>query len=198
MKIIWSYLQKRGAPIPEYGILMREPNTVDASSFSEVRNIEKVKTESIDALNENEKVWFTVTTGAPSVSGKPKSHPDLSGKPEQIYRLIEVYKIPDEILEIIEKDHNEYCKQSGRPLLHGSVLLPVERTISKKVDFKTIQPDKDGGFDLAKGSLLNAKTFCFAIPPEHIADKCKKLPLILTPNDISNFIVSTRVTGERV
>ena len=91
-------------------------------------------------IYENKKCWF--------------SRMSFEGTEESEY---EIYKLDEDVIENIEREHKEYCETTGSPLLHGDPHIITRNKFMRKGEEEVGKVEKR--------SLLEVKKYEYKINP---------------------------------
>ena len=92
--------------------------------------------------------------------------------------------LSDDTLEMVEKDHIEYCEKTGAPLFHGDI-----RKI-EKADLKEIIPKEEEGVEVDPRLLANVTVFNHTYDPNNISGTYLAF---ISEKEFENYLVPQRV-----
>jgi hypothetical protein len=136
-----------------------------------------------------EQVWFRCDTQHQIVSSTDVEVP-IPSKLENSAHEYSLLRLSKEDMDLVTKDHLEYCTFSGAPLNYGDPVKIKRKTITVKADPKTLVEPETKHIDASLRSLGDGKHYQHLI----IAGTLKgEFLAAIKESDFTNFRVPRRV-----
>lgn len=93
-----------------------------------------------------EKVWFSRQNNSPLLSSTDVPVPDMENS--ELERSYILYRLSEDDMELVTKNHIEYCNETGAPLHHGDPMKlrmktqVTQRPTSNTVKFRPLEEIK--------------------------------------------------------
>ncbi len=100
--------------------------------------------------------------------------------------LYDLYRLPENIIQILEKEHAEYCERTGKPLNHGDI------TNRNKINIKTATQVDNSSNSLPQ-SMLEVINFNPKVDPSSVHIAGELIVENINESQFSNYYVPRQI-----